>query len=121
MEIIEIKTIKNISFAECVTDETIITKEQEAVDLIGLCGYHQTNNLLIYAHNVDERFFELKSTLAGNVLQKFMNYYMRVAMVMDDNLSDNKRFCEMALETNKGNHFRIFTNRQDAINWLTND
>lgn len=119
MQIITLNTVNNTSYAECVAKQKIITIEQDAVNLIGLCGYHHTNNLLLYADNVDDRFFELKSTLAGNVLQKFMNYYMRVAMIMKDDLSDNKRFKEMALETNKGNYFRIFKDKQKAVDWLT--
>lgn len=119
MEVITLNTLNNISYAECTTEQKIITHEQEAVELIGLCGYHHTNNLLIYAHNIDERFFEIKSTLAGNVLQKFMNYSMKVGLVIHDNLSGNKRFSEMMLETNKGSHFRIFKDKQKAVDWLT--
>ena len=119
MEIITIHEKNNITFAECESAEKLISSEQDAVDLIGLCGYHQTNNLLIYAQNVVERFFELKSKLAGEVLQKCMNYYMRVAMVLPSDIEHNKRFREMVLETNKGNHFRLFESRAQAVEWLT--
>ncbi|NLX61618.1 MAG: hypothetical protein GXZ06_03730 [Tissierellia bacterium] len=31
------------------------------------------------------------------------------------------RFKEMALETNKGNHFRIYNNKEEAEKWLLNN
>ncbi len=119
MEIIYVRNENDVTFAECKPSEKLITSEQDAVDLIGLCGYHQTNNLLLYAKNVDKSFFDLKSKLAGEILQKCMNYYMRLAMVLPSEVENNKRFTEMALETNKGNHFRIFKTREEAIEWLT--
>ena len=119
MEIISIHEENGIIFAECVSAEKLISSEQDAVDLIGLCGYHQTNNLLLYAKNIDASFFDLKSTLAGAVLQKCMYYYMRVAMILPSDIEHNKRFREMILETNKGNHFRLFESRAQAVEWLT--
>lgn len=120
MESCKIVSENGIDFAECSPVEKLITTEQDMVDLIGLCGYHQTNNLLIYAQNVDESFFDLRSKLAGAVLQKCMNYYMRVVMVLPSDIENNKRFSEMVLETNKGNHFRVFKNRDETVKWLTN-
>ncbi|HHE40889.1 MAG TPA: DUF4180 domain-containing protein [Candidatus Cloacimonetes bacterium] len=119
MEIITVHNENEVTFVECKPPEKLISSEQDAVDLIGLCGYHQTNNLLMYTNNVDKSFFDLKSTLAGAVLQKYMNYYMRVALVLPSNIEHNKRFSEMALETNKGNHFRLFKTREEAVEWLT--
>ena len=119
MDIIKILKENDSIFAECDHTTKLVSSEQDAVDLIGFCGYHQTNNLLLYTDNVDESFFDLKSQLAGKVLQKCMNYYMRVAMVLSLDIKDNKRFSEMVLETNKGNHFRIFKTRDEAIDWLT--
>ena len=120
MEILKIVEKNGVVFAECEPAEKLISSEQDAVDLIGLCGYHQTNNLLLYAKNIDANFFDLKSTLAGGVLQKCINYYMGVAMVLLSDIEHNKRFSEMTLEANKGNHFRIFENRAKAVEWLTN-
>ncbi len=119
MEILNIVEKNGIIYSECTPAKKFITKEQDAVDLIDLCGYYQTNNLLIYAQNVDENFFDLKSKLAGEVLTKRMNYYMRIAMVMPSDYSENERFSEMALDVNKVNHFRIFENRAQAVGWLT--
>jgi len=119
MEIIAVHNENDVTFVECKPSERLISSEQDAVDLIGLCGYHQTNNLLLFAKNVDESFFDLKCKLAGEILQKCMNYYMRLAMVLPSDVENNKRFNEMALETNKGNYFRIFKTREEAVDCLT--
>ena len=117
-EMITICTRNDVSFAECDPSKKLISTESDAVDLIGLCGYYETNNVMIYAENVDDSFFELKSKLAGAVLQKCMNYHMRVAMILPQDFAQNKRFSEMTLESNKGSHFRVFQNRNNAEEWL---
>jgi len=53
VEILKIVEKNGVVFAECEPAEKLISSEQDAVDLIGLCGYHQTNNLLLYAKNID--------------------------------------------------------------------
>jgi hypothetical protein len=52
------------------------------------------------------------------VLQKFINYHVKVAIIMEDEENLNERFKEMILEANKGNHFRTFKSIDDAESWI---
>lgn len=51
--------------------------------------------------NVKEDFFNIKTRLAGMALQKFINYHVKVAVIIEDEEVYNYRFKEMIMEANK--------------------
>ncbi|APQ98623.1 hypothetical protein RSJ3_1707 [Clostridium botulinum] len=54
------------------------------------------------------------------VLQKFINYHIKVAVILENEEKFNDRFKEMIMESNKGNHSRTFKNIGDAEIWISN-
>lgn len=52
-------------------------------------------------------------------LQKFINYHVKVAVIIDDEEKLNDRFKEMIMESNKGNNFRTFKNIAEAESWIS--
>jgi hypothetical protein len=109
----------NRSYIECLPNIEIIHVEQDALDLLALCEEHDTNLLLLHHDNVSPAFFDLKSGLAGTILQKFVVYSMKVAMVIHRDRITNQKFKELIHESNKGPHFRFFETTDDAVDWLT--
>lgn len=97
-----------------------LQSEQDALDIISLSWEHEINMLLIHGEALSEDFFSLKTGVAGRMLQKFINYNIKVAAIIPSKIADTGRFGEMVLETNKGNAFRVFTAREEAENWLLN-
>ncbi len=92
--------------------------EQGALDLVALCGGNDTNLLMIHEAALSEGFFRLKTGVAGAVVQKLVNYYVRTAVVMPDTAAMRGKFRDMAAEAGRGSHFRIFEDRQAAEDWL---
>lgn len=107
-----------IKYVEGPTNQILISNENDALDLVAYGGENNTNRLLLFAANLHEDFFNLKTGLAGAVLQKFINYGIKVAAVIPLELSNQGRFREMALEANRGQHFRIFAEAGEAEVWL---
>jgi PadR family transcriptional regulator AphA len=114
----EISQIGDIRFLECKQSGGIVKGESEAIDLIGLCSENLVNTVLLYIENLPSGFFDLKSGIAGSILLKFSNYFVRVAAVIPIDISNQGRFHEMVLETNRGKEFRVFTTRSDAVEWI---
>lgn len=106
------------NYLECIPQGGIIQTESDALDLIAACGENGTYNLLIHAENLPEAFYDLRTGFAGAILLKFSNYRLRVAAVLDPLKSSQGRFGEMALETNRGDQFRIFPSVESAEAWL---
>jgi hypothetical protein len=53
------------------------------------------------------------------LLQKFVNYHVKTAVILLGEFEVAGKFKELLAESNKGNDFRVFTDRAEAENWLT--
>jgi PadR family transcriptional regulator AphA len=105
-------------YVECDPQGGLIQSENDALDLVAVCGESETQNLLIHAANLPEAFYELRTGLAGVILLKFTNYRIRAAAVLDPAKSGQGRFGEFAMETNRRNDFRIYPDAESAVSWL---
>jgi PadR family transcriptional regulator, regulatory protein AphA len=110
--------IENIPYIEVLPESNLIAGEQDALSWIALCGEEKTSKLLIHAENLTPDFFDLSTGIAGEILLKFVNYYIRVAAILTPELVNRGKFREMVLETNRGSDFRVFSDRKQAENWF---
>ncbi|MYV98281.1 DUF4180 domain-containing protein [Streptomyces sp. SID3343] len=67
----------------CAPDGPIVRETRDALDLIGDAGYHEARWVVLPVARLDGDFFRLRTGLAGEVLQKFAQYDMRLAVVGD--------------------------------------
>lgn len=88
------------------------------LDLIGNAGYRKATGVLIHSTHLPESFFDLKSGVAGEYLQKLSNYSVRAAIVLEESHLENPRFREMVQEANKSGNIAYFTDRDSAGDWL---
>lgn len=114
----QITQIENKKYIELVSTTKPLSTENDALDLIALCWEHEENAIMIHYAALSEEFFKLKTKSAGNIIQKFVNYGIKAAAIVPYETIQKGRFKEMALETNKGNHFRLFEGKEDAEKWL---
>jgi len=103
---------------EVLPGEVCIASENDALDALAACSENQTDRLLLHAPNLDPAFFQLRSGLAGGVLLKLSNYRIRAALVAAPEQVSQGKFQDFMLETNRGRQFRIFYDRQAALDWL---
>lgn len=90
--------------------------EQDALDLIADMRYtHQAYHLVIPAAILNPAFFDLRSGLAGGMLQKFVNYRVRVAIVGDFTGYKSKALRQFIMESNKGGHVCFASSLVDAL------
>ncbi|WP_256757938.1 DUF4180 domain-containing protein [Cohnella sp. WQ 127256] len=114
----QIREIENKKYIELISTTEPLNTENDALDLIALCWEHETNALMIHYAALSEDFFKLKTKLAGNMIQKFTNYGIKAAAIIPQDTIQKGRFKEMAMETNKGNHFRLYESKEEAEKWL---
>lgn len=105
-------------YIELFSATTPLSTENDALDLLSLCWEHEACALMIHYEALSEDFFKLKTKVAGNIIQKFINYNLKSVAVIPDEIIQKGRFREMALEVNKGNHFRMYGNKEEAEEWL---
>jgi len=80
---IEINNVNGMLITEIISEEIIIRKTQDALNILAKSGYRGSDNIILHEKNILSDFFELRSGLAGDILQKFSNYKVRLAIVGD--------------------------------------
>jgi hypothetical protein len=66
----------------CDPDGPPVATVQDALDLIG-ASFLGAEVVAVPAARLDERFFSLGTRVAGEIMQKFVNYRLRLAVVGD--------------------------------------
>jgi PadR family transcriptional regulator, regulatory protein AphA len=115
----QIKQRNGILFMLAPEGELLISNEQDAVDLIALCYEENTDRLILFADNLKQEFFDLKTKLAGAIFQKFSNYRVKCALVISTRL-DKDRFHEMLIEVNRQQSIHFFHKLEEAEEWILN-
>lgn len=87
-------------------------------DLVGACFEHGARDLLLDAGALPAEFFDLSSGIAGDLVQRVTNYGIRTAVVVPDLGQHSTPFQDFARESGRSRHFRVFPQRERAIEWL---
>lgn len=74
-----------------------------------------TPKLIVHKRNIDESFFDLRSGLAGEILQKVVNYRLRLAIVGDISVYDSKSLRDFVFESNKGTVVAFVNDLETAL------
>ena len=116
---IEIHTVNDIRIAEVIANQPIITNLEEATDLIGNLYYQEAHRVILHEKAITPSFFDLQTKLAGDILQKFSNYRMRVAIVGDFGKYPGKSLRDFIRESNRGGQVNFVSSRREAISVLS--
>ena len=115
----EIK-IDNVIIAEVLSEEVAITDVQTALDILMSAKYDLgTKNIVIDKKLVVDEFFILSTGLAGEILQKYINYGGRIAIYGDYSHYISKPLKDFIYESNKGKDIFFVTTKEEAIDFLT--
>ena len=94
----------------------LIRSSADIADAIGACL--GTAGLLLTADDLAPEFFDLRTGLAGDLFQKFINYQVRVAIVLPIPVAYGERFAELAHEHRRHRQIRIVGSQDEASAWL---
>lgn len=101
-------------------EETLVSDVQSALDLMTTVRYETgADCLALPKAALDERFFVLSSGLAGDILQKFVNYQMKLAIYGDFSGYTSKPLRDFIYESNQGNHVCFVSTQSEAIEKLS--
>jgi hypothetical protein len=88
----------------CTPDGPKLAGDGDAVDLIAEAIQHHAELVLLPAERLTDEFFALSTRLAGEVIQKFVNYRLRLAIVGDisRHLARSSALRDFVYEANRG-------------------
>lgn len=102
------------------SNEIVITDAQSAFDVLMSAKYDiGTKNIVVDKKLITEDFFILSKGLAGEILQKYVNYGGRIAIYGDYSHYTSKPLKDFIYESNKGKDVFFVTTRDEAVEMLT--
>ena len=78
------------------------------------CHYQGSDSLIIHERNLPAEFFDLKTGLAGDILQKFSTYQGRLAIIDDFTKYESKSLNDFIYESNKGRRINFVATLAEA-------
>lgn len=111
---INIITADKTNLATIESDHIIINNTQDAVDLMMNASYQGAFKLIVKAEQLNPDFFDLKTGIAGDILQKFSTYNMQLAILGDFSIYTSKSLRDFIFESNRVGRILFVTTLQEA-------
>lgn len=113
----EIKThnIDNTKVAEIITDKVILRSTENGLDLLGNLYYQGFDKIIIHEKNITPEFFDLKTKIAGEILQKFAQYQMPLIIVGDFSKYQSKSLNDFIFESNKSKQINFIEDLSNIL------
>jgi len=99
--------------------DILINNTQDALDLMATINHlYGCNKMVINKSSITEGFFDLKTGIAGDILQKYTNYNMKIAIVGNFENYNSKSLKDFIFESNKGSQVFFLSEEKEAIDRL---
>lgn len=109
----------DVDLAVVSSDEKVIVDVQSALDLVMTVKYETgAARIVIDKDLICEDFFILSTGVAGEILQKFINYRVKAAVYGDYSRYTSKPLRDFIYESNNGHDFFFVATKEEAIERL---
>jgi hypothetical protein len=98
--------LRGVRVAELTTDLAPLRGDRDAVDAIAAASVHHPDVVVIPTGGLAEDFFRLRTGIAGQIIQKFLTYRLRLVIMGDisPRLDESSALRDFVYECNKGSH-----------------
>lgn len=114
----EVKTIiheiANTKIAEITENGILVNNAEDGLQLLVDIYYQDVDKIIIYKEQLSDDFFDLSTKLAGEILQKFANYRVRLAIV-GQFTDSSQSLQDFIFESNKGKQVNFVSSSEEAI------
>jgi len=106
-------------FVARLEDEVLIRDEQSMLDMLMTIAYETgLSRVIIDKENLTEDFFNLSNKIAGNILQKVINYNMKLAIIGEFSNYDSRALRDFIYERNSGKDIFVVEDEAMALKIL---
>jgi hypothetical protein len=77
------RDIHGVRVLVCAIDGPILSNERDANDLMSAAWERNATLVALPVSRLADEFFELSTRIAGEVIQKFVNHHLRLAVIGD--------------------------------------
>ena len=104
--------------AEVTPGSDTIESVSDILDIMGEVSYVGCSGIIIHSVVFSKEFYDLHTGLAGDILQKFSNYKMKLAIVGDFSNLTSKSWRDFIRESNRGNTVCFVSTFDEAMSAL---
>lgn len=106
---------KNQKFAEIISDSVVIRDIRDALDLMADANYHEAAGTILREKHLPPTFFDLRSGLAGEIVQKCATYQMKLAIIGEFEKFQSDSLKAFIIESNRGRLIFFVSDLETAI------
>ncbi|MBG0809197.1 DUF4180 domain-containing protein [Methylosinus sp. H3A] len=98
------RDIHGVRTLVCCDDGAKLEAERDANDFLSAAWEHQASMVAISVARLTDAFFRLETRLAGETIQKFVNYQLRLAIVgsIAAHMNESRSLRDFVYEANRG-------------------
>lgn len=104
--------IGSMTAIEVISNEVIVKNEQDVLDVMLIVS---SDHLILHECNFNKDFFDLNTRIAGEILQKFTNYHVKLAIIGDYEKFKSKSLKDFIYESNKNGEYIFVKSIEDVI------
>jgi Domain of unknown function (DUF4180) len=99
-------TMSGVNVYVCAQEGTRFESERDVTDLIGKAYEDFCEFVVIPVERLTDEFFQLKTRIAGEIAQKFVNYRIHLVVLGDisDHIEESPALEAFVKESNRGDH-----------------
>jgi hypothetical protein len=107
--------LHGVRVLECVPDGSKLQTYNDAVELIGKTFENHATLIVIPVECLNDEFFQLKTRIAGELIQKFVQYRRRLVIVGDISgfLAESSALRAFVNESNRGKEVWFLATLED--------
>jgi len=107
--------LHGVRVLECVPDGTRLQTYNDAVDLVGKTFENRATLIVIPVECLGNEFFQLKTRIAGELIQKFVQYRRHLVIVGDISgfLAESSALRAFVAESNRGKEVWFLASRDE--------
>ena len=107
------KEISGVRTLDCFPDGKRIQSDRDAIELIGEALQNRAKLVVIPVERLAPDFFRLRTRVAGDIVQKFVQYQRRLVIVGDMRpfITESSAFAAFVAEANRGNDIWFLPDR----------
>ena len=116
---IEVHLVDNRKIAELRASSTVVHNTEDALNLMGDLYYQGYDGLILHEEQITPAFFDLKTKMAGEILQKFSNYRFPLVLIGDFSKFPSQSLQDFIRESNKGRQVNFAHALSEALQLLS--
>jgi Domain of unknown function (DUF4180) len=107
--------LQGVRIFECAKEGPKLMTDRDAIDVIGAARSDGSSLVVIPVQRLSDDFLRLSTRIAGNFIQKFVTYGVRLALVGDisQQSSESRALRDFVYECNRGSQVWFVANLEE--------